>query len=307
MRTLLLGLTFASLAICALHTRALSAELQVESVVVNGRRIPDQEIKEFVASRAAPTFKLGKVARWETGICPTVMGLDSAFTKFVITRVKDIALKVGAPINARASCQPNIQIVFTNTPQALLDDIRKKYDVLLGYHDNESQADKMAKVTHPVQGWYSTSTVDVRGARHFDGGKIPGIGCIDPPKCLINMARAGAYAVSGTRLTNGLHSSFHDVIIVVDPQRLAGFGRDELSDYISFLALGQPRLLDDCEQLPTILNLFASGCTSSDISNQLSEADIGYLRGLYHMTSDAAPNIQKDEITYQVKQTMLGH
>ncbi len=47
----------------------------VENVTVNGRRVPDAEIHAFVTSRAAPTFKLGKVARWEKGICPTVMSM----------------------------------------------------------------------------------------------------------------------------------------------------------------------------------------------------------------------------------------
>ena len=39
-----------------------------------------------------------------------------------------------------ASCKPNIEVVFTTTPQALLDNIRKGEPVFLGYHDNGSQA-----------------------------------------------------------------------------------------------------------------------------------------------------------------------
>src|ERR1700744_3616471 len=121
----------------------------VETVTVNGRRVPDEEIRAFVNARTAPTLKLGKVARWDKGICPTVLGLDSSFADFVTRRLKETAAKVGAPLDPNLQCAPDIQIVFTTTPQTLLDNIRKNYDALLGYHDNGAQAEAMAKVTHP--------------------------------------------------------------------------------------------------------------------------------------------------------------
>ncbi len=123
------GLVF--LILLPLGTAAQPAAPPVESVTVNGRRVPDDEIGAFVEARVSPTFKLGKVARWESGICPTAMGLNSDFTKFVLQRVKDIAAKAGAPLDPHAGCSPNIQIVFTTAPQALLDNIRKSYDALL--------------------------------------------------------------------------------------------------------------------------------------------------------------------------------
>ncbi len=107
----------------------------------------------------------------EKGICPTVMGLKSDFTGFVAKRLKETAAKVGAPLDPDTHCAPDIQIVFTTTPQGLLDNIRKNFEALLGYHDNSSQAEAMAKVTHPIQAWYSTVTIDVRGVPRFDGGR----------------------------------------------------------------------------------------------------------------------------------------
>ncbi len=181
MRGLVFGLTFAGAVLAASGVLAQSAAPPVENVTVNGRRVADEEIHAFVTARTAPTFKLGKVARWEKGICPTVMGLDSDFTKVVTKRLKETAAKVGAPLDPDAHCAPDIQIVFTTTPQGLLDNIRKKFEALLGYHDNSSQAEAMAKVTHVIQAWYSTVTIDVRGVPRFDGGKIPGIGCLIIP------------------------------------------------------------------------------------------------------------------------------
>jgi hypothetical protein len=306
MRGLISGMMFAGSVLAVSGVLAQPAAPPVENVTVNGRRVPDEEIHAFVTARTAPTFKLGKVARWEKGICPTAMGLQSDFTDFVKKRLKEIAAKVGAPLDPDAHCQPNIQIVFTTAPQDLLNNIRKNYDALLGYHDNDSQAEEMAKVTHPIQAWYSTVTIDVQGTPRFDGGKIPGIGCLDHPKCRIYLPRAQAYAVTGSRVGDGLRSGFHDVIIVIDPKTLGGYDIGALADYITFLALTQPRSLDDCRQLPSILNLLASGCAAADATGEMTEGDLGYLKGVYHMKDDDALIFQQDQIAYDVKQALLG-
>ncbi|HEX4176903.1 MAG TPA: hypothetical protein VHY57_00630 [Rhizomicrobium sp.] len=196
--------------------------------------------------------------------------------------------------------------MFTSAPQDLLNNIRKNSDALLGYHDNDSQAEDMAKVTHPIQAWYSTVTIDVRGVPRFDGGKIIGIGCVDLPKCRVYLPRAQAYAVTGDRVGDGLRSGFHDVIIVIDPKKLGGYEIGALADYIAFLALTQPRSLDDCQQLPSILNLLASGCKGADTTSEMTESDLGYLKGVYHMKDDDAFTFQQDQIAYQVKQALLG-
>ena len=67
----------------------------------------------------------GKIARWERRICPLVVGQNPHFTTFITQRIKYVALAAGAPVDTEASCTPNIEIVFTTTPQALLDNVRK--------------------------------------------------------------------------------------------------------------------------------------------------------------------------------------
>src|ERR1043165_1668857 len=122
----------------------------------------DAAVANFVDNHSALT-RLGKVARWEEGVCPTVTGLPANFSKFIIKRVRDVAAASGAPVNADEGCKANIDIVFTTKPQGLLDSIRAKDPVLLGYFDNSSQADRMATVTRTIQGWHATQTVDARG------------------------------------------------------------------------------------------------------------------------------------------------
>ena len=217
MRGPIVGLVFAGALFAITDVVAQPTAPSVECVTVNGQSVPDQEIQTFVQSRVVLTFRLGKVARWKKGICPTVMGLKSDLTEFVAKRMRDTAVRVGAPVNRDAHCEPDIQIVFTTTAQALLDDIRKHYDALLGYHETDSQAEEMAKVTHPIHAWYSTVTLDLKGTPNFDGAKIDNNACLDFPKCRLH---GTADAVTGLRIHDGLRSTFHDVNIVIHPEKL---------------------------------------------------------------------------------------
>jgi hypothetical protein len=278
----------------------------VESVTVNGRRVPDEEIRAFVETRAAPTRTLGKIARWERGICPTATGMKSAYAQFIVKRLRDVAAKVGAPVNGSADCRPNIEIVFTTTPQAILDDTRQHHKDYLGYYGSNHQADALAKVTHPIQAWYATATIDTTGSPHLDSSKPVGAPiCMDPPLCHI-MVSGDIIAAQGSRLRDGLRSGLFNVIIVANPEKLNDAEIGTLADYIAFLALAQVRSLDDCENLPSILNFLARGCAGAAATREISDSDLGYLRGVYRMTDDGTLGMQQHEIALQVKQTLSG-
>jgi hypothetical protein len=277
----------------------------VESVTVTGERARDEQIKSFVQSRAAPSVRLGKIARWEVGICPMAAGLKPEFLKFIIQRVKDVATKAGAPVNQSPSCRTNIEIVFSTKPQAVLDNLRKSREDYLGYHANGSQADALARVTHVIQSWYVTATIDANGSVQLDSKKRGMPFCLDEPECRI-ITDVPPAAVTGSRLTDGLHSGFLNVIIVADPNKLVDHEVGALADYIAFVALAQPGSLDDCSLLPSILNLLARDCTGAAATREISEADTDYLHGLYHITPDALLVAQKGEIAYRMKQTLGG-
>jgi hypothetical protein len=263
-----------------------------ESVTVTAERAREEQIKRFVQARAAPAVRLGKIARWETGICPIAVGLRPAFLKFIAQRIRDTAARVGAPVSSRSSCRPNIEIVFTTVPQALVNNIRERNRVYLGYRASSQQADALAIMSRPVQSWYLTATLDMNNNPHIDSRQDFGF---------------YTTAATGSRLHDGLHSGLNHVIIVANPNKLSDQEIGSLADYIAMLALAEPRSLDDCETLPSILNLLAPGCVGAAQAAAISDADLGYLRGLYHMTADATLRGQQDEIAYQMKQTVGGH
>lgn len=281
-----------------------------EDVTVTGTR-SREVLRGFVQSFAAPTRLTGKMARWQTGICPIVVGLKPQFTAFIARRLKDVAAKAGAPVNSSASCKPNIQIVFTTTPQALLDRVRDKQPYLLGYYDNTPQRDRLATVTRPIQAWYTTATQDLNGKVEVDSGKTIGEGLeiwlpcsITPGICLVHLPNARAVAVTGSRLGDGVRSNLFHVIIAADPGKLVDYEMGALADYIAMLALTQITSLDTCQQLPSIVNMLAQGCERK--ANALTQNDLAYLHGLYKAAPDMTLNTQQDQMAFSMEQELKG-
>jgi hypothetical protein len=272
-----------------------------ESVTVTGTKAREV-LKDFVQSFAAPARLTGKLARWQDGICPLTLGLRPQAIAFINSRLKEIAVRAGAPVNDRTDCKPNIEIVFTTTPQELMDWVREKHPDFLGYHDNSMQAERLASVTHPIQAWYTTATRDFKGQVQVDAKNVAGGGV---QVGNVYLPDAKAYAVSGSRLGDGLSSGFHHVIIAIDPGKVAHYEIGALADYIAMLALTQLTSLDTCQQLPSIVNMLAAGCERK--SSALTENDVAYLQGLYRMRGDLSIGIQKDQLSYQMEQELKGH
>ena len=279
------------------------AQPTTESVTVTGTK-SRQAIHDFVQAFTVPTRVTGKLARWEDGACPTAKGIPAAFAGFIVQRVRTVAAAVGAPVGG-ASCRPNIEVVFTSQPQAFMDDVRKKAPDVLGYYDNAEERLKAATVTHPIQSWYVTQTVDVRGKVEVDSSHSGGLQITVSPRLPpIFIPHAHQANVSGSRVGDGLHSSFYHVLIVADPSKLGAYEIGPLADYIAMLSLAQLDSLDICPGLPSIISLLASGC--AERTDALSANDTAYLKGLYKAASDLTLSYQQDAMAFEMEKIVQG-
>jgi hypothetical protein len=262
---------------------------------VMAQPVSDQAVGDFVDSHSAITH-LDKIARWEEGVCPQVTGLPANFTKFIAKRVRDVAAQVGAPVDPDENCKSNIEIVFTTKPQELLNSIREKQPVMLGYFDNSAQADEMAKVTHVIQSWHATQTVDLRGNKVIDTR--------NPTR--VNAGDLNATSSTGLRTSNGLHSNYYRGVIVADPGKLGDAEIGALADHIAMLALAQPANLGACQELPSILDMTNATCRKDAPVKALTKADTGYLKGLYKIDPGGSLRAQKDAIILRIKEAMAA-
>jgi len=283
--------------------------LPTENVTVSGTK-SREVIQDFVNTFAARTQIIDKIARWETGICPITEGLPLRDSMFVTQRLKEVAAKVGAPVSTDKACKHNVEIVFTRTPQALLDNVKKDNENFLGYHDNSEQRDRLATVTHPIQAWYTTATQDVSGYIQVDmpvpgpGLPLPVVCRGRPGICTVYLPSAKMYGSTGNRLNDGLRSDFYNIIIAVDISKVGQQELDTVSDYIAMLALTQPSSLDICPPLSSIVSLLAKNCEGHTV--RLTTSDMNYLQGLYKMNPEMAAGVQQREIANQMVQALPG-
>jgi hypothetical protein len=256
--------------------------------------VSDQAIRDFVDSHSATTH-MGKIARWEDPVCPQVTGLPANFTKFIAKRIRDLAASVGAPVDPNGeSCSSNIEVLFTTTPQDLLNSIRVKQPIMLGYYDNTDQANELAKVTHVIQSWHATQTVDLRGNKVIDSSNL-----VRPDPRSLNLT-----ASNGLRTGDGMHGTYFRGIVVADPSKLTDYEIGTLADHIAMLALAQPANSAACTELSSILDTTNPTCRKDAPVKALTKADTGYLVGLYKMNSGLSLRGQKDAIVLRVRESL---
>jgi hypothetical protein len=267
-----------------------------ESVTVTAlKNVPPEVISKFIQTFAAPTAVIGKLARWQTGICPVAVGLRPSAIAFLLERLRDNAARVGAPVDARANCNPNIEIVFTTTPQGLLNNVRKKNPGYLGYTRRSAEADRLAIVIHPIQAWYTTARKDILGRASLDSALT--VAAEDETGMAMSFAMGSSY---GFRVRDGRSSELYHVIIVIDPNKVLDREMGGVADYISMLALSQVASLDHCQQqLPSIINMMVKGCATP--ATELTPSDTAFLQGLYKMPRDYALSVQKAGIGNEMR------
>lgn len=290
-----------------------SAAAPSENVTVTGSR---RMYHDFSRNFATPTKATGKIARWERHICPVVAGQDPHYAAFITQHLKYVALAVGAPVNTDADCTPNIDIIFTTTPQDLLDTVSRNNQHYLGYFSSVAQKDALAKVTRPIQAWYATESTDLKGRRHLDTGRsivggttVQNFNGLSSPmnggladqvgdsptnsagSALTDMAPF--FYSTGSHINDGIHTGFNHVLIVIDSTKMAGQDVVPLADYIAMLALSQIPP-DFCQELPSIANRMVPRC--EHMADSLTMFDLAYLQSLYHMTADRNLMMQRSEI-----------
>ncbi|MBA2590201.1 MAG: hypothetical protein H0U98_16435 [Alphaproteobacteria bacterium] len=274
-----------------------------ESVTVTAPgTVPEQAAHDFVKSFTGVSPASGKIARWRLGVCPVVTGLPPSGNTLVSARVRQVAALAGAPVGD-TSCKPNTDIVFTLNPQVLLDGIRAKDRVLLGYHD-PAQEKELATVRHPVQAWYVTQSVDLNGTTYIDdklrnhGGFYIQVA----PGSFVFVPDARVTHVTGSHLSDGVSSELNHAVIVIDLAKVTGLTVGALTDYVAMLALSQTQSFETCAPMASITNLVSAQCDVAVKPDEITSADLSYLHGLYSVDPRASLMRQKEEIAARMEQ-----
>jgi hypothetical protein len=254
----------------------------VSGVTVTAPQKPDPLVdhtSEFVRQRL-PTSRFEQYARYRDPICVKVIGLPGEFDGFIARRIVEVARQVNAPIDPKAACTPNVNVIFSPQPQAQLDDISRRRDILFGFHF-QAEMKKLSTFSRPIQAWYVTRIEDTRGNKILELN--------DPAPCITSNPLAPpcdvkapvAVGRAGSRLGADMSSELVHSLIIADANKVAGEKIDAIADYIAVLALSRWQGLERCSSLPTILNLMADGCDAEDRPQAATPGDLALLEGLY--------------------------
>jgi hypothetical protein len=283
----------------------------------NKRSLEQVIVPHFVASHGEPTLAIEQITRWRDLVCPSVTGLAAAFNEAVAHRIESTAQSIGAKTATTGrNCDPkqvNIEVIFTSTPQALLDNIDTKNPWLLG----SARRPNDTRISRAVQVWYTT------GSRAIEPQQMPkmpyardaGASTANPtqqellpaeypssvsgkPGVIPDAPYAGATAngLAGSHLTEQLRSELLNVLVIVDTRNLHAVPLEAVTDYIALVSLTRITSLDTCNALSSILDLLSTSCSERQRPTALTQADAAFLRALYSSELDKKLNVEQGEV-----------
>ena len=218
-------------------------------------------------------------ARFRDPVCVKVIGLPPEFDAFIAKRVIEVAREVKAPVDPSPACTPNVNVIFSPKPQAQLDDIAKRRDILFGFHFI-AETKKLGTFTRPVQAYYLTRARDTLGNNILELLEQPP--CVSSgmgPPC--DIKAPAVMGKAGSRLGNDMSTELVHALILADANKVADAKIGAVADYVAVLALARWQGLETCNSLPTILNLMADGCEADEVAESATPGDLGLLAGLY--------------------------
>ena len=206
---------------------------------------PKGEAARFVQSYATVN-PFNYVVRYRTRICVGVTGLPPDEAARVKNRIEAVAQSLTQRLYAfQQGCggYKNVTIEFTGDPQHRLDEIAAKTPRVLG--DKHSDTYNVKTVSRPIQAWYQTR----------DCGDVCG-----PER---------------------VYKHLYETLVLVDQKRTAGADLTTIADYVAMLVLSEPRAPDQCQALPSVLDLFAGPCQGRTAPAGLTPTDLAYLKAVY--------------------------
>jgi len=228
--------------------------------------------------------------------------------------VEEVAKGVGVRV-AGKGCAPNIEIKVSAQPQAFLDQVAATHEDMLGYWHRRDR-DTLKLVSHPIQAWYRTATIGsggTAGSAFAVADTSPGstgipAGTFGPQASGETIDDPDSRAPTGcgdSRFSGCLRSVFDHVLIMVDANGVRGAPAGLVGDYVAMLAMAQPRSLDGCNALKSVIDIYARGCAGREAPDGLTRADVAYLTSLYKTDPEAKHMSQQTDIAGRMADMLL--
>jgi hypothetical protein len=243
----------------------------------------------------------GSLLRWRGGraetICPGTSGLDEGYNSFVSARVRAVAAFVGAPVQPdNQKCTPNVQIIFTQDPRSVMAAVQEwGARALRVKFDHQMQKALDISDEHAIQGWYVTA-----GGGQSVLNRDPGlVGGIDLQALWPRVISTSAHA-------NGASRSILGVVLVINTKKVVGVTIGSIADYAAVVSLSIVQNPDQCDALPSILDIMSPACASRDKPAGITAGDVAFLKALYYKNTGIGGTLSRDEIQMNMMRQFQG-
>jgi Secretin and TonB N terminus short domain len=231
------------------------------------------------------------LGHWRGGlqsICPSTTGLSANYNAFVTSRLRAVAEYVGAPLHSDPKCADNVTVVFTDNPEQAMKGIVSWAEKYFIRKNRFESIKRLIAYTndHAIQGWYFTTGGGARALTTEIGllpvNLLPIWPQIDPRN------RGGD--------TNGIGA----VVLIVDVGRIEGAPIGAIADYLAVLSLSVIQSPNNCDPLPSILDLMSSSCGAREMPTAITAGDLAFLKALYFKNTGLGPSLSRTAVEYNM-------
>jgi len=250
--TLAMAAAFASWGWIGSGSSALSANLP--TVTIEARQELERRVDHFVTAEVfqAPGES---IMRWNTPVCPSVVGLPRMFDDYIQGRILDVARAANAPA-AGKHCRADLYVIATYDPKLFLQKLWAQVPHAHVSRNGLPGMERVLRSPRPVYVWFNSELhcrIDsMSGGKSADmsavyfGGGGGAVDTTSPYFC----------GGGGSRLSYSSVNAIRSALVLVDMNRMTRVTTRELADYVAMVGLADLRPNAKAGTAPTILRLF---------------------------------------------------
>lgn len=245
---------------------------------------PDADMVAGFVEQALPEAQGKQLARWYRPLCVSPRGFGPEQTAQVIQIVQKMAKMVGLPL-ARANCKPNVALLLTDDPDALIAMMLDRYPKIFA-PDRPSLVRRQLRGDDAVRVWYHAAS---NGATGVAPEMVDVGGAGMSPQFVVAPGQT-------SRLAMPTRAELFRSIVILDVRKLKGRALNAVATHAAMRVLGQFGADFDSQGMPTILTLFDPDGDPVDRATALTDWDRSMLRELYTAAPTANAKQQRRAI-----------
>jgi hypothetical protein len=256
-------------------SRATDQDSLGKEIVVTGKR--EKFVQDLRDVRGISVDHDRQMARFETDVCPLVLGLPRPFAAAVELRIREIAAQVGAHA-AQGDCQPNLTVFIADDTHAFLSLLKSRQPMLFAT-TSKSELARLDRSSGPVLNWYSVDP------KRRDGGPVEHISELSIDGGAPVPVSDHAYIATNvemSRLSSSIRVDIMLAFIIIDRDAIDGLTLQQIGDFSAFMGLSMINY-DHVTSLHrnSILRVIKDSSGADAGPQEITRFDLAYLQALY--------------------------